>query len=88
MQTTSYKHFTAIVQPVVRNGSAQFTAILRLKRLFSSLLGVAVFFDEIYSRSVPLVTGAMPLWCGGSMVLHKRDGCQLLTELFQHDHTL
>lgn len=42
----------------------------------------------MHSSSVRLVTWEGYLRCGGSVVLHKRDGRQLLAELFQHDHAL
>lgn len=42
----------------------------------------------MHSSSVRLVTWEGYLRRGGSVVLHKRDGRQLLAELLQHDHAL
>lgn len=47
------------------------------------------FFDEMHTTVLfPWLLARCRLWCGGSMVFHKGDGRQLLTELFQHNHTL
>lgn len=73
-----------------RNGSVQFTATLHLKRLLLSAVGGTESFGGEMHTTV-LFPWSPERCCsgrGGGVVLHKRDGGQLLTELLQHDHAL
>lgn len=59
-------------------------SLLPLKKAFvlSWLGGTSLFWWTVHNCPDPWWLERRQSWCGGSVVFHKRDGRQLLTELF------
>lgn len=51
-------------------------------------VGRSLLWWNVHSSSICFAAWEGSLRGGGSVVLHKGDGCQLLAKLFQHDHAL